>query len=176
MNDFLPKGYEVPKNTGDYLNKFPEGKTTFRILSPAITGYQYWNKEKKPIRSPEPWDERPDDMQDGSQVRHFWAFIVWNYDAEKAQIMELTQKTIMGPIKEYWENKKWGDPTKYDLVVSRTGKDLNDTEYTVIAEPHSTLDVDVKGILSGINLKALYLGEDPFTSKASDIRPEDVGF
>lgn len=168
-NSFLPTGYEVPKNTGDYLNKFPEGKTAFRILSPAITGYQYWNKEKKPIRSPEPWDERPDDMQEGGLVRHFWAFVVWNYDAKKVQIMELTQKTIMGPIKEYFENKKWGDPTKYDLVVSRTGKDLNDTEYTVIAEPHSPApEIDI----SHINLQALFKGEDPFNA-APEITEND---
>lgn len=162
MSNFLPKDYEMPKNEGNYLNKFPEGKTTFRILSQAITGFVYWTKDKKPVRSPEPWDEMPSDMKEGSQVRHFWAFIVWNYDAEKAQIMELTQKTIMGPIQDYVENKKWGDPTKYDLVVSRKGKDLNDTEYTVIAEPHSAAP---EADISHINLEALFTGADPFAAK-----------
>lgn len=169
-NSFLPPNYEAPKTTGDYLNKFPEGKTTFRILSSAITGYQYWNKEKKPVRSPEPWDERPDDMQEGSQVRHFWAFIIYNYEAKKVQIMELTQKTIMGPIQDYVENPKWGNPLKYDLVVSRKGKDLNDTEYTVIAEPHSEAP---KADISQINLQALFDGADPFTQQAPEINEND---
>ena len=98
-------------------------------------------------------------MKPDTNVKHFWAFPVWNYDASRVQVMELTQKSIMGSIKSYVENKKWGDPTGYDLVVTRTGEGL-ETEYTTIAEPHSPAP---KADISKVNAKALFGGGDPFS-------------
>lgn len=173
---FLPKNYEAPKSQGNYF-KFIKGENRFRILSSAVTGFEYWNNDNKPVRSREGWEEKPADMRSDSQVKHFWAFVVWNYDAKKAQIMEVTQKTIQYAIGAYVDNGKWGDPTKYDLVVNRTGDGL-ETEYTVIAEPHSEAP---KADTSKINLEALFNGEDPFSSTkpaypTEEIKAEDVPF
>lgn len=75
--------------------------------------------------------------------------------------MEITQKTIQDAIEAYVENPKWGDPTKYDLVVKATGDGL-EREYTTIAEPHSPApEADIQKI----NLDALFFSEDPFTSE-----------
>lgn len=165
MNAFLPKGYKVPESEGNYY-KFGQGDNRFRILSSAITGWECWTKDSKPVRQKEAWESRPEGikMNDSGQFqKHFWAFIVYNYDANKAQIMELTQKSIMGAIQAYNENPKWGDPTKYDLVVDRKGEGL-ETEYTTIAEPHSPAPVvDI----SKINLNALYEGADPWISEGN---------
>jgi len=154
--------------------KFAKGENRFRILSSAVTGYEYWNSANKPVRSKDGWDERPADMRADSQVKHFWAMVVWNYEAKKVQILEITQKTIMGSIGAYSDNHKWGDPRKYDLVVKRSGDGL-ETEYTVIAEPHSEAP---KADISGINLNALFIGEDPFNSKAvvEEIDPSEIPF
>lgn len=169
--DFLPKDYEAPKTEGNYY-KFKKGDNTFRILSPAIVGFEYWTKESKPIRATEAWEETPADakltkveLPDGRtierfQQKHFWAFIVWNHDSKKVQIMEITQKTIQDAIEAYVENKKWGDPTKYDIVVKAEGDGLERT-YTTIAEPHTPAPETDTG---HINLEALYFSEDPFTS------------
>jgi len=177
--DFLPKNYEAPKSEGNYM-KLKKGANPIRILGPAITGFEYWNAANKPVRSPEGWDMAPLDMREGERVKHFWAFPVWNYEVEKVQILQLTQKSIQGAIQAYVDNKKWGDPTKYDLVITRVGDGL-ETEYTTIAEPHSEAP---KADISGINLNALFKGEDPFTSKTDagvqypteDIKPEDIPF
>lgn len=176
---FLPTNYEAPKAEGNYF-KLQKGENRFRILGPAITGWEYWTKDSKPVRSKEAWEEVPENAKrndNGGFQKHFWAFPVWNYDASKVQIMELTQKSIQGAIQAYVENKKWGDPTGYDLVVTRVGDGL-ETEYTTIAEPHSEAP---KADASKIDLQALFKGEDPFAEKdwkdtGEKIKPEDIPF
>jgi hypothetical protein len=55
-NDFFPTAdYKVPV-TSDYM-KFQDGVNTFRVLSSAIIGYEYFNTENKPVRSEEMFDE-----------------------------------------------------------------------------------------------------------------------
>src|SRR6266568_8756190 len=125
MNDFLPTGYEVPKSPSNYM-RFEDGENTFRVLSSAIVGFEYWNTDKKPVR----FKEAPEDMPANIQVKNgvatkikpFWAFVVWNYEDKMIQILEITQKTIMVAIKSLVENKKWGSPKGYDITVTRTGE------------------------------------------------------
>lgn len=171
--DFLPKDYQAPKTEGNYF-RFKKGTNTFRVLSHAIVGYEYWTKNNKPIRATEAWEEVPEDakrVENGSFQKHFWAFVVWNYELKKPQIMEITQKTIKDAIEAYIENPKWGDPAKYDLVVKAIGDGL-EREYTTIAEPHSEAP---KADISKINLEALFFGEDPFTSEKK-IKPDEITF
>lgn len=173
--DFLPKNYEAPKTGGGYY-KFVKGENRFRILSPAITGFEYWTKDNKPVRQKEAWEEVPEDAkrsESGGFQKHFWAFAVWNYEESRVQILEITQSTIQRQIEGYVENKKWGDPTKYDLVVNATGDGM-EREYNTLAEPHTDAP---EADITGINLEALYLSEDPFTSKNKpELKAEDVPF
>lgn len=167
-NGFFPdENYKMP-STSNYM-KFIDGDNKFRVLSSAIIGYEYWNRENKPIRSRAPFDETPDAKteKDGSvRVNHFWAFVVWNYNEEKVQILELTQKSIMKFIQAHVKNEKWGDPKGYDIVVNRVGSGF-DTEYTISADPHSPVPAEATESLSKkkIQLDALYSGADPFTSQ-----------
>lgn len=167
--NFLPKDYEAPKTEGNYY-KFKKGTNTFRILSPAIFGYEYWTRENKTVRSVEPWEERPEDMKPDGKVSYFMAFIVWNYDAKKAQILEITQKTVREAIENLAQNKKWGDPSKYDIVVEAKGDGM-EREYAVLPEPHSEAP---KADISNINLEALFDGEDPF--KVSAEKPKGINY
>lgn len=169
--NFLPENYSAPVSEGNYY-KFKKGENRFRIMSPAIVGYEYWNTDNKPVRSQEPWDSKPMDMKPESVVKYFMAFVVWNYEANKAQILEITQKTVREAVEALAMNKKWGDPSKYDIVVEAKGDGM-EREYTVMPEPHSDAP---KADISGINLKALFVGEDPFTSKAvvDEINPADI--
>lgn len=166
--DFFPQAdYKMPVST-NYM-KFQEGDNTFRVLSSAIVGWEYWNTDNNPIRSREPFDGKPDHIKqekDGSyRINHFWAFVVYNYDAQKVQILELTQKGIMKYIQGLVNNPKWGNPQSYDLVVNRSGTGL-DTEYTCVANPHSEVDpvIMTKYQMMSINLEALYDGADPFAN------------
>ena len=105
MTSFFENDYKLP-STDNYM-KFREGENTFRVLSSAIVGYEYFTKENKPVRSKLPFDETPN-IKDGGDVKHFWAFAVWNYADERVQVLELTQKSIMQNMKALIDNKRWG--------------------------------------------------------------------
>ena len=45
---FLPENYKSPE--GNYM-KLQDGENTFRVLSSAIVGWEYWNRDNKPVRS-----------------------------------------------------------------------------------------------------------------------------
>jgi hypothetical protein len=175
QDNFLGADYKLPE-TSNYM-KFKDGDNTFRVLSSAITGWQYWNEAGKPVRRKDNWNKVPDDIRtekDGSvRINHFWAFVVWNYDAQKVQILELTQKGIMKYIQSLVKNPKWGDPKKFDIVVNRTGTGF-DTEYTCTANPHSEIDKSIieKYKAMTINLEALYSGSDPFMLDAT-VEPDN---
>lgn len=161
-NDFIPADYKIP-TVSNYL-KLTEGDHTFRVLSSAITGWVYFNKENKPVRSKEAFEEAPEDIKAGGRVNPFWAFVVWNYEEKRIQILELTQKSLMTPIQALVKNPKWGNPKLFDITISRKGTGLNDTEYAVMPNPHSPVDKEilVKFEKANIDLEKLYVGEDPF--------------
>ena len=160
--EFFKEGYMVPE-TSNYL-KLSEGSHTFRILSSAITGYQYFNKDNKPIRSKDPFEETPSDIKKDGKVNHFWAFVIYNRDAEKIQVLELTQKSIMSPLKDLIDNPKWGSIFGYDITITRKGTGFNDTEYSVIPNPKEVLSEEITNLYNNtnINLDALYESKNPF--------------
>lgn len=183
MNDnFFPtEDYKMP-TTSNYM-KFEEGENAFRVLSSAIIGYEYFTMENKPVRSKEQFDAIPVDIKmvkdDAgksvpSKISHFWAFAVWNYQAKRVQVLELTQKTIMKPMQAYIKNPKWGSPKEYDFIVNKTGSGF-DTEYALTVNPKSPLDEEVKVACKKlqINLEALYEGGDPFKAMPSEDKLSD---
>lgn len=161
-NNFFPSNdYKIP-NTSNYM-KFQDGVNTFRVLSSAIVGYEYFNNENKPVRSREPFEGILEDAKKGENVKHFWAFLVYNYEAKRIQILQLTQKGIMKTLQDYIKNPKWGNPREYDFIVNRTGSGL-DTEYSVTVNPKSPVEAEVveKQSKLKIDLELLYVGADPF--------------
>lgn len=169
--NFLPENYEVP-STSNYM-KFEEGENRFRILGSSIIGYEYWKTQadnsRKPVRVkmgiPIPVEELEENPKTGEIEipKHFWIFPVWNYDAKKVQLLEVTQKTIQRAIRGYVKNKKWGNPKDYDIIVTRI-KNGTKTEYTVSTNPKEPVSEDILKAyeLVTINLDALYEGKDPF--------------
>lgn len=163
-NNFFPsEDYKMPV-TSNYL-KLTEGDHTFRALSSAVVGWEYFNKDNKPIRSRTVFEEMPSDLKKDGRINHFWAFIVWNYDENRIQILELTQKTIMGPMQALIKNPKWGNPKGYDITITRKGTTMQDTDYAVVPNPHTPITDDIQKAFekSKVNLEALFEGIDPFT-------------
>jgi hypothetical protein len=170
MDEFLPTNYEVPVSDGNYM-KLKIGENRFRVLSSAIVGYEYWTKDNKPVRSRTLWEEVPTDARldkdrDGNPTlfkpKHFWAFVVFNFEAKKVQVLEITQKSIMGAMQAYVQNPKWGDPKGYDFAITASGEGL-DREYATITEPLSESPVQTPPHL---DLSVLYEGGDPFAPAA----------
>lgn len=174
MNSFLPENYERPASAGGNYAKLEDGANRFRFLSPAIVGWLYWTTENKPARLRERPEELPQDIryENGKpdKVKHFWAFAVWNYKEGKVQILELTQASIQGPIEDLVVNAEWGDPTGYDITITKKGQKL-DTEYTVQPSPHKAVPDDAAAAYKAtpVNLDALFSGGDPFASFGEDL-------
>lgn len=178
MNDttFLPQGYEAPVTAGNYM-KLEDGDNLFRVLSSAVVGFEYWNRENKPIRVKTYPENLPADIRqekDGkpSRIKHFWAFIVWNYKANKIQLLSLTQATIQGQIKNFVDDAIWGDPKGYDIKINRTGEGL-DTEYSVSPRPHTPIKSEIQSEFANTpyDLQNLFRGEEVFDVKTSDGTP-----
>lgn len=177
-NDFLPKGYEVPDKGGNYM-KFHEGENRFRILCKPILGYESWETQadgsRKPLRRPLDKPFSTIEVEDPETIKHFWAMAVWNYEDEKVQILEITQKGLQKKIMTYIRDEDYGSCLNYDLVVTREGKDLN-TKYDVMAKIPKKIDEGIVAMYEGmkINLEALYEGADPFSDTSSDKIAEEV--
>ncbi len=182
---FLPQNYKIPDSKSGYF-KFKDGANRFRILTPAITGYEYWNKDNKPVRQREEFKTTPLDIKlkdDGnySQIKHFWAFLVWNYEQKMVQILEITQASIQRGLKIKIDNRE-GKATENDFIISRSGQGF-DTEYDIDVAEASPVPNDAVMALKAkqINLEALFGGGDPFSSgtplqSSSDASQGSSGF
>lgn len=174
MNDFLPQGYEAPQGNSSYA-KLQDGDNKFRILSKPIVGWLGWeNKVPHRFRM----NDKPTKQFD-QPLKHFWAFIVWNYNEQAVQILELTQATVQKAIADLSKNDDWGAPFFYDIKITRKGKDLN-TEYSVMPSPKKDLGEEIKkaALEKPAYLETLFDGGDPWTvtDKQTDLAFTDLPF
>ncbi len=162
---FLPQNYESPKSSNNYM-KLQDGENRIRILSKPILGWEDW-QDKKPIRFR--LDEKPmKSIDPEKKIKHFWAFIVWNYNENQIQILQITQVGIQRSIENFDKDADWGAPYAYDIKIMRKGEGVN-TEYAVNPVPHKPVDpaIEQAFIDRPCKLDALFLNCDPF-DKAYD--------
>lgn len=168
---FLPNDYEVP-TSGNYF-KLEDGDNELLILGSAILGYEYWNLDNKPVRLKDKPTQMPVDIRaekDGKKnIKHFWAFPVWSFKSKSVNVLEITQKGIMGALQNLARSDKWGDPIMtYSLSINRSGEGLN-TEYTVVPNPKEEVSAEITEAwetakAKGFDIARLYEGGDPFTA------------
>jgi len=173
---FIPKDYDKIA-TGDYMNKFENGPNRIRILDGPITGYEYWVDSSEYVRPRDQKIQKGDSpvrdatfddftVEQRNAMRPFLAAVIWNYQAEKVQVMQIKQITIMRALEALALSESWGDVRDYDIVVTRTktGNLPTDVEYSVMPEPKAALIKEIKDSYDSdsIRLEALYAGEDPF--------------
>lgn len=166
----LPDDYKIQESTWWNYFKITEDPQEFRILTSPILWYEYFavdGDRSYPVRQKEPFDGIPGDSRDGSTPKEFWAFVVWNHNLAKLQVMEITQQSIKKEILKYVQDaENWGDPKTYDFRVFRTGK-WKETRYTIAPLPKSKFESEelynaALADASKINLAALYENWDPF--------------
>lgn len=69
---------------------------------------------------------------DGERLRYQW--VVFNRTLAKAQVYE-AGASVFGQLAELYA--EWGEPTEFDVTISRTGSGQFDTSYTVTPSPKS---------------------------------------
>ena len=69
---------------------------------------------------------------DGVKLRYQW--VVYNHNDKKAQTYEAGAQ-VFGQLAELVT--EWGEPTEFDVTISRTGSGQFDTSYTVTPSPKS---------------------------------------
>jgi hypothetical protein len=158
----LPSNYEAPEKPSNYL-KLTEGTHKFRIMSDIIVGEEWWeevNGKKTPLRVRSE-SELPDNVE---KSRHFWAMIIWNYTAERIQILNIVQGSLQDAIYDLEHNPDWGDSRGYDITITRTGRSLQDTRYKLTSSPPKPLAKNIQEAYDTCNvlLEDLYEGKDPF--------------
>lgn len=167
--NFLPDNYEAPRTSNYYL-KLNEGENRIRILSQPILGWEDWH-DKKPVRYT--FDSKPNKSFDPKKpVKHFWAFIVFNYNEEQIQVMHVTQATIRKSIEALCRDKDWGAPYFYDIKIMKTGEGV-DTEYAVNPVPHKPIDQYLINCFNErrCNLDAIFTNADPFSHEWNTFTP-----
>lgn len=179
MEDFLPQGTKEPTKTNYF--KFQDGSNVFRVLAPAVVGWEYWTdayidgqKKPTPHRVKEeqaiPISEVTTNKFGNLNISYFWAFPVWNVQAEKIQILELTQASIRKAMLAYIQNPKWGSPTNYNIEVIKGKTADGKVEYGVIAEPKEPLDPKViqKFKDMKLDMNVWMAGGDPFAGQVKE--------
>lgn len=162
----IPKGTEIPTTSGQFA-KIEEGGNRFRVLSDVVIGWEGW-KDRKPFRHPGAVCKiKPEDVDLNKSgkpnINYFWAMVVWSYEEEKVQVLELTQKTIMNPLYEMEQNADWGDLKNYDIQINKK-KEGDKTTYTVLGIPPKPLLSEIKEAYqkADVDLNKLFEGEYPF--------------
>lgn len=165
----IPQNYEMPVSEGGRYTKFEDGTSTdLRILGSIVTGWQYFNRDSKPVRSKVKWDKTPTDLGEGKygkqEPKHIWVITVYNYTTEQVEICTVSQVNIQRALLQLEQNPKWGSLLEYDITITRT-KEGDKTSYTVTPTPKAELTEDIIKIVgeqSNIDIDAYFEGENPF--------------
>jgi len=177
----FPKNYEpkVEESKSDSrFVKLTPGTHKLRVVTDAVVGYEFWSVDNKPIRTkkyPTNFTKAKRNDDGDITVREFWAVGVVDMADNLVKTWQITQKTIKKAILTLYEDEDYGDPKGYDLKITRTGKDLSDTEYNVVPGPIRpfTPTSGQKKDIDSLNLEALFEGKYPSeTPKAQEEKEE----
>jgi hypothetical protein len=125
-----------PANSGGLFLKLQGGDTVkLRIFSEPAIFESVFEKEGE---------------ETNISTRYAW--LVWNQDEQAAQILQQSA-SVFNQIAQLARDEDWGDPTEYDVKISREGTGFSDTKYTVNPSPNrEPLSEAAKAALSEINL------------------------
>lgn len=175
----IPKDTKIPTSSGQFA-KLQDGKNRYRFLSDIVLGWEGW-KNNKPFRhegqeckiKPEQVDLNKNNQPN---INYFWAFVVWNYNEKKVQILQLTQKTIMNPLYEMEQTEEWGDLKGYDIEIIKA-KVGDKTTYTVQGIPPKPISVEIEKAYSEtkVDLNKLFEGEYPIEENFSFVEADPNG-
>lgn len=178
--NFFNKGHEIPNKRNQFM-RLEAGKNRLRFIGYPISGFLFFGKVEredgsetvKPYRKPESEgefsleeminrDARVNKEGEIEKQKYFVAGLVYNYQKQKLQVLEITQKSVLKALKSYVDSDEYGHPVGYDLTIEKKGDGLN-TDYTVVASPPKPLASDIEQLVSeaSCDLEKIFAGEYP---------------
>ena len=175
---------------GNYLNpsSINEGDTTRITLlgDKSLAGYEVWGTNSEGKRTSMKFRTQParEDLQERAselnvtlkgdeKAKGFYAFFVYNYDAEKVQAFQFSQASLIDPIIASLSDEEIGaEPHAYDFKLSATGTGM-DKRYAASCVPgkrrQPAVDKKISAawdevVEAGADLSNLIVGADVFKS------------
>lgn len=152
---------------GRYINPAKiDGEKRLRFFGAGITGWEAWTSDNKPVR----WEIKPDEFpanirrDDGNvNCKRFLSGLVYDYEDSSFKILNITQRTLMDQLFRFMKDSDYGDPSGYDIKISKTGEGLK-TVYTLVAAPPKPVTKEIASAYEEVNcnLNALFDGDDPW--------------
>jgi hypothetical protein len=146
-------------------SKLPQGKSVFRFIGPGVSGYEYWiadGERSIPYRSPK--KPRPEDMDPRAKTdektgkviapKRFIGGLVWDYQANAFRFLSFDQKGLITKFLEFYNNKRFGKPTNYDIEISKEGSGMT-TKYDMVAYPPEPVSDEVMDEYAKLDLAPL---------------------
>ena len=155
-----------------------EGTIRVRIFD-YIDYYQYWKNAEgevvargelggpgsKPVRLRK--DELMDQpMEVKNAVTPVRSYKVYNSETERAEILEIKQRTIIEGLIGLFYDEDWGEGKgleTFDVTITGTGKG-KERRYSIVPKPPKG---EFTKKMEPVNLEALYTNDDPFESTAT---------
>jgi len=175
---------------GNYLNpsSINEGDTTRITLlgDKSLAGYEVWgtNNEGKRVSMKFRTQPAREDIQTRAEeegvslkgdekAKGFYAFFVYSYEAEKVQVFQFSQASLIDPIIASLSDEEIGaEPHAYDFKLSATGTGM-DKRYAAMCVPGKRRQPAVEKKVTaaweevqeaGADLSNLLVGADVFKS------------
>lgn len=136
---FFPTNFELPKSTNKFLRKFEEGTTKIKFLQTPVLGWVskvYNEADKKAKPTVDYWKYEQTPKQPNPQANLFLGCIVYNFEANSIQYLELTTKSLINSLIEL-ENNGY-ELLETDIVVKREGTTKENTKYSLVPTPKAT--------------------------------------
>lgn len=157
---------ELDKKTSAFF-ELEEGQNMFRIVSPFAWGYKYNfknNEEGKEKGYPFYRTNDPEVEKNRSKLQLTCCMVVYDYKAKELKVFNVHQKNILNAIRGYAEKETFGDPTGYDLTITKTGSGKATKYPSVVADPPAEASEEVKEAVSKvvINMEQVYNKEPVF--------------
>ena len=184
MSNPFDKNYKVPQRPSNYM-RWQDGANKFRIINAkeSIAGYEAWDKRgDKPVVKRWTLDGETEGTSNmliadsfaiegdpngkTERARIFWSLVVWNYQTENIEVLNITQYSIRKELTALSKNEDWGVIDTFNITVNRekTGNKNTDVEYTVNPSPHTGISKEIIEAYKEkqVNLQALFTNDDPF--------------
>lgn len=147
------------KSSGFY--ELQDGQNEFRIVSPFAWGYKFNFKNSAEGAEKEyPFykTDDPEVAKNRSKLQLTAAMVVYDYATKELKPFNVHQKNILNAIREYFNNPKYGDPTGYDLVITKKGSGKETRYPSIMANPPEELSKEVQEALEKavINVNNVY--------------------